>query len=60
MSPKVAPEPHQKAETREVAHRRPVEDPLETPLLPAADLSDLLLSDDLIEDISIDGMCGVY
>jgi mycofactocin precursor len=56
MAPKDELE-HREAATRPVNVDR---QPAEAPALPEPDLSDLLVSDDLIEDISIDGMCGVY
>jgi len=39
----------------------PTTDTLEIPTEPAADTAEPLVEDDLlVEEISIDGMCGVY
>jgi len=43
------------------APMEPTTDTLETPTEPAAETAEPLVEDDLlVEEISIDGMCGVY
>jgi mycofactocin precursor len=52
--------PKTEIESRKETAENPDADREQPLALPEPELSDLLLSDDLIEDISIDGMCGVY